>query len=94
MKPFRYGLHPMPLVTMFHTLEVIATSADDAVAAEEGGADRLELVTDLARGGMTPSLDVLDGVLAAVKVPVRVMLRESEAHEVSDPATRRQPRPS
>jgi len=90
MKPFRYRLHPMPLdMTRFHTLEVIATSADDAVAAEEGGADRLELVTDLARGGMTPSLDVLDGVLAAVKVPVRVMLRESEAHEVADPALRR-----
>ena len=46
-------------------------------------------VADLARGGMTPSLDVVDRVLAAVKVPVRVMLRESEAHEVSDPATRR-----
>ena len=56
---------------------------------KQGGADRLELVTDLARGGMTPSLDVVDRVLAAVKVPVRVMLRESEAHEVSDPATRR-----
>jgi len=31
MKPFRYRLHPMPLdMTMVHTLEVIATSADDA----------------------------------------------------------------
>ena len=76
-------------MTISHTLEVIATSAEDAVAAQEGGADRLELVTDLARGGMTPSLDVVDRVLAAVKVPVRVMLRESEAHEVPDPATRR-----
>ncbi len=74
---------------MFHTLEVIATCVDDAVAAEEGGADRLELVTDLARGGMTPALDMVDRVLTAVKVPVRVMLRESEAHEASDPATRR-----
>jgi copper homeostasis protein len=90
MKPFRDRFHAAPSeIPMFHTLEVIATSADDAVAAEEGGADRLELVTDLARGGMTPSLDVVDRVLAAVKVPVRVMLRESEAHEVSDPATRR-----
>jgi copper homeostasis protein len=90
MKPFRYHLHPTPAgITMFHTLEVIASSADDAMAAEEGGADRLELVTDLGRGGMTPALDVVDGVLAAVKVPVRVMLRESEGHEVADPATRR-----
>jgi copper homeostasis protein len=90
MKPFRYHLHPTPCeITMFHTLEVIATSADDAIAAEEGGADRLELVTDLARGGMTPALDLVDRVLPAVKVPVRVMLRESEAHEVADPAMRR-----
>jgi copper homeostasis protein len=90
MKPFRYFLHPTPSeITMFHTLEVIAMSADDALAAEEGGADRLELVTDLARGGMTPALDVVDRVLAAVKLPVRVMLRESEAHEVADPAIRR-----
>jgi copper homeostasis protein len=90
MKPFRYHLHPTRSeITMFHTLEVIATSVDDAVAAEEGGADRLELVSDLARGGMTPALDVVDRVLAAVKLPVRVMLRESEAHEVADPAIRR-----
>src|SRR4029079_5788438 len=90
MMPFRYRLHPAPSeMTISHTLEVIATSAEDAVAAQEGGADRLELVTDLARGGMAPSLDVVDRVLAAVKVPVRVILRESEAHEVPDPATRR-----
>jgi copper homeostasis protein len=90
MKPFSYHLHPTASgITMFHTLEVIATSVDDAAAAEEGGADRLELVTDLARGGMTPALDVVDRVLAAVNVPVRVMLRESEAHDVAEPAIRR-----
>jgi copper homeostasis protein len=74
---------------MFHTLEVIAMSEDDAVAAEAGGADRLELVSDLARGGMTPTVDVVDRVVAAVKIPVRVMLRETEAHEIAEPAIRR-----
>jgi copper homeostasis protein len=38
---------------------------------------------------MTPSLDVLDRVLATVKIPVRVMLRETETHEVADAALRR-----
>lgn len=36
-------------------LEVIALDARDAVAAAEGGADRLELVTDMAADGLTPS---------------------------------------
>lgn len=90
MKPFRYRLHPTPnSIQMFQTLEVIATSVGDALAAEEGGADRLELVTDLARGGMTPAMDVVDAVLAAAKIPVRVMLRETEAHELADPVIRR-----
>jgi copper homeostasis protein len=37
-------------------LEVIACSVADAVAAERGGADRLELVRDLNVGGLTPPL--------------------------------------
>lgn len=35
-------------------LEVIALDAADAVAAEAGGADRLELVSDMAADGLTP----------------------------------------
>jgi copper homeostasis protein len=90
MKPVTYRRHPLPSeVAMFRTLEVIATSLEDAVAAEDGGADRLELVTDLARGGMTPALELVDEVLAKVKIPVRVMLRETESHEPADPALRR-----
>ena len=36
-------------------LEVIALDVEDAVAAQAGGADRLELVTDMAADGLTPS---------------------------------------
>jgi copper homeostasis protein len=64
------------------TLEVIATSVADAEAAERGGADRIELVADLRRGGLTPPLALVEAVLARVRIPVRVMLRESDAHEV------------
>lgn len=69
-------------------LEVIATSVDDATGAEEGGAARIELVTELDRGGLTPSLALVDAVLTAVRIPVRVMLRDEEPHEIPDAASR------
>jgi copper homeostasis protein len=81
---------------MFHSpavpiaLEVIATSLADALAAEAGGAARIELVRDLDRGGLTPGPDLLDAVLDAVRIPVRVMVRETESHVVDDPARRAQ----
>ncbi|MFE1426851.1 copper homeostasis protein CutC [Streptomyces sp. PDY-4] len=56
-------------------LEVIALDVEDAVAAQAGGADRLELVTDMAADGLTPSAATVAGIRAAVDIPVRVMLR-------------------
>ena len=70
-------------------LEVIATSLDDALAAEQGGAARIELVTSLERGGLTPSLAMVEAVLTHVGIPVRVMVRDAERHEVPDPHVRR-----
>ena len=37
-------------------LEVIAVDAADARAAEQGGADRIELVSAMSEGGLTPAL--------------------------------------
>lgn len=65
-------------------LEVIATSLFDAVAAEQGGADRLELISHFEVGGLTPSLRLVRDVLDRVKIPVRVMLRESEDFNVTN----------
>ncbi|MFI1421984.1 copper homeostasis protein CutC [Streptomyces sp. NPDC020731] len=56
-------------------LEVIALDVEDAVAAQAGGADRLELVTDMAADGLTPAAETVAGIRAAVDIPVRVMLR-------------------
>ena len=56
-------------------LEVIALDARDAVAAQEGGADRVELVADMAADGLSPSPATVAEVRAAVDIPVRVMLR-------------------
>ncbi len=58
-------------------LEVIVTSVEEAIEAEMGGANRLELVRDLDLGGLTPSLEVVRLVLQAVRIPVRIMLRQS-----------------
>ncbi|MFM9590106.1 copper homeostasis protein CutC [Streptomyces scabiei] len=56
-------------------LEVIALDAEDAVAAQTGGADRLELVADMRADGLTPAVATFVEVRAAVDIPVRVMLR-------------------
>lgn len=70
-------------------LEVIATSLEDALAAQHGGAARIELVAALDRGGLTPPMALVERVLAGVRIPVRVILRDAEAHEVPDPQARR-----
>lgn len=57
-------------------LEVIALDARDAHAAQEGGADRLELVSDMAADGLTPAVATARRVLAATDLPVRAMLRD------------------
>lgn len=59
-------------------LEVIATSVQDAVAAELGGADRLEVVHDLKAGGLTPSLDLVRQIRRMVVLPMRVILRQQD----------------
>ncbi|WP_042398450.1 copper homeostasis protein CutC [Streptacidiphilus carbonis] len=58
--------------------EVIATSAQDAVAAAAGGADRLELAGDMAADGLTPSVEEFARIRSAVHIPLRVMLRDGD----------------
>jgi copper homeostasis protein len=67
-------------------LEVIALDAEDAVAAQSGGADRLELVTDMAADGLTPPVAVFAAIRAAVDIPLRVMLRLADGFSAGGPA--------
>lgn len=57
------------------TLEVIALDAADAQAAEQGGADRIELVSAMSEGGLTPSYGLIEQVISRVSIPVYVMIR-------------------
>lgn len=73
---------------MSFLLEVIACSVADAVAAEQGGADRLELISRFDLGGLTPGMELVDRVLQAVSIPVRVMLRDETGFSASDQQAR------
>ncbi|MFJ7588376.1 copper homeostasis protein CutC [Streptomyces sp. NPDC097617] len=65
-------------------LEVIALDVEDAVAAQAGGADRLELVTDMAADGLTPPRETFAAIRAAVDIPLRVMLRRADGFAAGD----------
>ncbi|KND58526.1 Cytoplasmic copper homeostasis protein cutC [Candidatus Paraburkholderia schumanniana] len=65
-------------------LEVIATTVSDARAAERGGADRLELVTAMGEGGLTPSIGLIEAVVDAVGIPVNVTVRPHSRSFVYD----------
>ena len=65
-------------------IEVIACTVEDAVAAEQGGAGRLELIRALDQGGLTPALEFVEEVVQKVRIPVRVMVRESADYFVGD----------
>lgn len=56
-------------------LEVCVASVDDALAAVAAGADRLELNTALALGGLTPSAGLFAEVRRRVNVPIIAMVR-------------------
>ena len=56
-------------------LEICVESVDHAVAAERGGAHRIELCTDLASGGITPSSELMQTVRQQVRIPIHVLIR-------------------
>jgi copper homeostasis protein len=56
-------------------LEIVASTVDDCIAAESGGADRIELCAAIASGGLTPSLGTLIEAKQRVQIPVMAMVR-------------------
>jgi copper homeostasis protein len=56
-------------------VEGCVESLEDSLAAERGGAGRLELCDNLSVGGTTPSAELIAAVKANVRIPVVVMIR-------------------
>jgi copper homeostasis protein len=56
-------------------LEISVETLEAALAAERGGADRLELCEDLSHGGVTPSADLVNALRAQLRLPIFVMIR-------------------
>ena len=55
--------------------EIIVTTLAEAIAAERFGADRLELLFSMEKGGVTPSFGTIRNVVEHVSIPVHVMIR-------------------
>ena len=60
---------------MSKILEVCVDSYASAMAAISGGADRLELCSALAVGGLTPSAALLTQIRAVSAIPIRCLMR-------------------
>lgn len=69
---------------IFVLLEIIATTLSEALDIEKFGGHRIELVTGVSDGGLTPSIALADLVAKSVKIPVYAMLRPHSKSFVYD----------
>jgi copper homeostasis protein len=56
-------------------VEACVESLEEALAAEGGGAKRLELCANMDVGGTTPSAELFRAVRARVRIPIAMMIR-------------------
>lgn len=56
-------------------IEICASNYQSAINAQEAGAQRIELCSELAIGGITPSYGLLRATVDALSIPVYVLIR-------------------
>lgn len=56
-------------------IEICVEGIDGFLAAQEAGADRVELCASLVEGGLTPSLATVRAAVKAARIPVHVIVR-------------------
>ncbi|MEZ4810401.1 MAG: copper homeostasis protein CutC [Allomuricauda sp.] len=61
-------------------VEVCANSLESALNAQKVGADRIELCSELAVGGITPSNGLLALVKEKLTIPVHILIRPRSGH--------------
>ncbi len=55
--------------------EACVETFEEALLAEQRGANRIELCSDLAKDGLTPSYELMQKICTTLKIPVMVMIR-------------------
>ncbi len=58
-----------------YLLEISVETLEAALAAQRGGADRVELCGNLNIGGVTPSIALMRAVRAQLRIPIFGMIR-------------------
>lgn len=66
------------------SLEVCSNSLQSALAAQEGGADRVELCSVLGCGGVTPSYGMIARARKVLSIRINVLIRPREGNFVYD----------
>ena len=56
-------------------VEICANSFESAIAAQNGGANRIELCRQLAIGGLTPTHQLIKKVMPKLSIPIHVLIR-------------------
>lgn len=56
-------------------LEIAVFHFESALIAQSGGADRIELCSNAREGGVSPDDELLKAVVAAVHIPLQIMVR-------------------
>lgn len=60
---------------MSYIKEACVENLNEAIKAEQLGANRIELCDNLKEGGTTPSFELIQQAKAQLKIPIRVMIR-------------------
>lgn len=65
-------------------IEAIASTLEEALELERLGVDRIELVSAVTEGGLTPSFGLIQQVTSQLQIPVNVMLKTRSDYQMDD----------